>query len=179
MAMPARPLADEPPVTVSRESLKVGVNRLATVAGGLLASSLIAGRVTVPLATGASLMAGVVVPMVIVPDDHWLVVPMLAEMSRAPVAGRPPVPSEMCAVSAPGVPFQSPFAKKRSVALDGMTIALVLLSPVVGMSTHVPPPLVEYCQVPCAAVEALPVMAMPAADVPVEPPGIVSALPSL
>src|SRR5687767_14797513 len=177
--MPARPLADEPPGTLSRESLKVGVNRLATVAGGLLASSLIAGRVTVPLATGASLIAGVVVPMVIVPDDHWLVVPMFAEMSRAPVAGRPELPSETWAVSAPGVPFQSPFARKRSAALDGITMALLLLSPLVGMSTQVEPPLVEYCQVPCAAVEALAVMAMPAADVPVEPLGIVSALLSL
>ena len=173
MAIPANVLAEEPPVTWSRESLKRGRNRSVTVwPGGFVVSSVTLGKVEVPLATGASFTGSVTVPMVIVSFDHWLV-PPTAPRSRAPVAGRPPAPSEMRAVRLPGVPFQSPFGRKRSDAVAGITIALVSPSPVRGMSTQVVPSVV-YCQVPCAAVDALPVIARPAAGVPVEPPVIVS-----
>ena len=165
MATPASVLADEPPDTVSRVSSKVGVNSDVTVLPGV-------ANVTLPVATGASFTGSVTVPMVIVSFDHWLV-PPTAPRSWAPVAGRPPVPSEMRAVRLPGVPFQSPFGRKRSDAVAGITIALVSPSPVRGMSTQVVPSVV-YCQVPCAAVDALPVIARPAAGVPVEPPVIVS-----
>ena len=79
----------------------------------------------------------------------------------------------MRAVRPPGVPFQSAAGTKRSEAVPGITMALVSLRPVRGMSIQVVPS-VEYCQVPCAAVDVLPVIARPAAGVPVEPPLIVS-----
>ena len=125
------------------------------------------------MATGASFTGGVVVPMTIVPADHWLVPPTVPRF-RAPVAGRPVSPSEMRAVSEPGVPFQSGCGTNRSDAVDGITIAFVSPRPVVGMAVQVAPPSVEYCHAPCAAVDALPVIARPAAGVPVEPPAIVS-----
>src|SRR5688500_14213439 len=104
--MPARPLADEPPVTVSRESLKVGVNRLATVAGGLLVSSLIAGRVTVPLATGASLIAATVVVSGTVPALIGVMPPLL-ETSAEVLSDTGPLESSISrTVRPPGVPFQ-------------------------------------------------------------------------
>ena len=83
----------------------------------------------------------------------------------------------MRAVSEPGVPFQSGCGTKRSEAVAGITMALVSLSPVCGMSTQVVPSVV-YCHVPCAGVDALFVMARPAAGVPVEPSVIVS-IPSV
>jgi hypothetical protein len=70
MATPASVLADDPPGTVSRVSLKVEVNRLVTVEpGGLVVSSLTAGSIAVPLATGASLTGSTVSGMVTVADE--------------------------------------------------------------------------------------------------------------
>src|SRR5262245_59915353 len=56
--MPAKEFADDPPGTWSAASEKLPVNKTLTVApGGDVASSLIAARVAVPVATGASFTA--------------------------------------------------------------------------------------------------------------------------
>ena len=69
MAIPANVLAEEPPGTVSRVSLKVDVNRLETVRPGGVVSSLIDGKVTLPLATGASFTGSTVKETVSVADE--------------------------------------------------------------------------------------------------------------
>ena len=65
IAIPASVLAVEPLVTVSVTSLKLPVNRLVTVApAGEAVSSFTAVSVELPLATGASFTATMVVPRV-------------------------------------------------------------------------------------------------------------------
>ena len=80
-----------------------------------------------------------------------------------------PVPSEVRTVRLPGVPFQLALGWKCSLVPAANTRAL-LSETEVAMLYQVLPLSVEYCQTPWPAVAALPVMAIPASAVAVEPP---------
>ena len=88
-------------------------------------------------------------------------------LTTVPVVTAPPELSISRVVSTPGVPFQLPVGWKRILSPAAMMNALSTLT--AGRLIHVVPPSVEYCQVPCSAVAALVVMAMPASVLAVEP----------
>ena len=147
---------------------------------GLGLSSRLGGTVAVPLTTGASFTA---VTVVVSGTSLRLiaVVSPFTDTSDESENGTGLFevfePSIRRTVRPPGVPFHCGSGTKRSEAVDGRISAVVSPRPVRGTSTQVVPSVV-YCHVPCAGVDALFVMARPAAGVPVEPSVIVS-IPSV
>src|SRR3954447_24416573 len=174
IAMPAKPLAFEPPETVSVASEKWLANSELTLApAGAAASSLIAARVVVvPTTVGASLTAVTVSESATVPELYWVVVPVLVVVRLTVVLLVIAVESSIrCAVSDGVVPFQFAAGRKRTEVVAAKTSAL-LSETVVEMSVQLAP--LNHCQVPSVAVAALAEIAMPAKPLAVEPPETVS-----
>ena len=120
-AAPSKLWADEPPVpavTVSALSPKRAPSKLDKLApAGVLASSLTANKLALPLATGASLTAVMLVAKLAVALEYavvppWLLTLMLLALTR-PVA----LLSTKRAVSAPVVPLKLAAGTKRSCEL--------------------------------------------------------------
>ena len=138
------------------------------------------GIVAVPLTTGASFTATTVVVSGTVAAEIAVVVPLVDTSDEAEKAtGLLLVfePSIRRTVRPPGVPFHCGSGTKRSDAVDGRINAVVSPRPVRGTSTQVVPSVV-YCQLPCAAVAAFAVMAIPASVFADEPPDTVSRVSS-
>ena len=112
IATPASVLAVEPLVTVSVTSLKLPVNRVVTVEpAGEAVSSFTAVSVELPLATGASFTATMVVPSVtaLLLSLYLVVPPLVPAVFRSTVAsaaGAVEDESTRRTVRAPGMPFQ-------------------------------------------------------------------------
>src|SRR4051812_21328116 len=155
IAMPAKPLAVEPPETVSVASEKWLANSELTLApAGAAASSLIAARVVVvPTTVGASLTAVTVSESATVPELYWVVVPVPVVVRLTVVLLVIAVESSIrCAVSDGVVPFQFAAGRKRTEVVAAKTSAL-LSETVVEMSVQLAP--LNHCQVPSVAVAAL------------------------
>ena len=76
----------------------------------------------------------------------------------------------------PGVPWKLATGTKRTKSLAFNNSALV--AETAGKAIHEAPALVEYCQLPCVAIAALVVIAMPANVLGLEPPVMPSLLSS-
>ena len=144
---------------MSVASLKLPPNSVLIVeAVGLATSSRSAVSVALPLATGASLTAVTEVPSTTVPSDQCCVPPTRPE--RSLLAEALTLASDRRVVRLPGVPLKFNAGLKRSLASVGSSTAAES-DTVVETAVQVLPALVEYSHVPCAAVAALPTMAMP------------------
>ena len=172
-AAPSKLWAVEPPeptVTVSALSPKLVPSKLAKLApAGLLASSLTANKVALPLATGASLTAVMLVAKLTVALAYAVVVPWLLTLMLLAFTRPVALLSTRRAVSAPGVPLKLAAGKKRNCVAEARYSAVLSPKAVVDTSTQVVP-LAECCHLPWLAVAALPVRATPKRVWPVEPP---------
>ena len=148
IAMPARLLALEPPVTVSVVSLKLALNRLLTVlAVGVAASSISAARVALPVATGASFTAVTLWESVTVPVLNAVVPPLVLTSTVAAVV-TVAVESMSSAVIVGTGPLKFDAATKRRLSalfkVNEVEAALIVDSAVQVLPSDV------YCQVPFA-----------------------------
>ena len=112
----ARLLADDPSVMASLTSEKLPLNRSFTVAPLMVVSvvsSLILARVALPLATGASLIAVMVVVRLTVFALIWLLPPLLELLIRVAFAGVLAPVSTNLVVSGPGLPLNWLVGTKR------------------------------------------------------------------
>ena len=149
------------------------------VAGTLMAApvfpfSTAVGLAAVPVSTGASLTAVTPAPSDRTRDHCDLASGSGKVAPRStPVAARATVASDARIDSAPGVPLKSAAGTKRRLAATDSTMAELSDSPLSGTSVQTEPTvLVLYCHLPWAAVDALPMIAMPPSAVLVLPPPV-------
>ena len=173
MAIPAKVLALLPPLTVSALSLKQALNRpLTSVLVGVPGSSRSAAKVELPEATGASFTTVTVMP---ISDAVALnaLEPPRAEASIVEPVVTVAEESINATVSLPGEPLKFAAGRNRILSPEA-TIRLVAAVREVGMLVQAP--LAWYCQEPCAAVAALPMITTPASVLALDPPETASAV---